>query len=616
MAITLDLDKIQSAILDLQSITAYFGGSSGVFNYNFSGNSKLTKLFQDVTNNYRCIAKNIDKVTDYLRNYTNDILYLENIVCGYDGTISDASVQKKAYRCADSIRHTEIRYDRLFADVALQNFTDTVLTVDSADLSKYNLSENQIQDILNKITDGSAYTVNISLLQDEFDNLKTLGEKDFKEAYDGAKNLALYNAYQKIDKGTIDLSILGITEDEFNKMSKEDLANLLISKDSNIAYEYQRLDKVLKENGFSSIEEYQDKLDSLEAKLNEQIFTKKNLQEALKTLPYDLEMNSVDYKNFQFNKKEVNLEGLDKCVLKSNVGTVTVNYSKYCEEFGEIDPYTFLKAAQEIYGDDVYLGGVDGARHSEIIKSLTIIENLSPELVDFYLYIYETKGAEEANKYLFDVEEKINNSLGMINAKAFLDSLGEIDEDKLAYVMNHLKISGKGLGDGAEGFYVNLGYALTAFSSTEDRTRTAKEFETLYILQAIASEKSKVESGLISYAANGAAISSSDYIDFTKDYGAFLGVNYQLSQSIGNMAPAMLLSAVFQPLGTISLGVSASGGAYHSAMVEGYSKRTSIIYGVTSGLNEVLTEELLGTLPFMSDANVFREKCFFWGFID
>ena len=239
----------------------------------------------------------------------------------------------------------------------------------------------------------------------------------------------------------------------------------------------------------------------------------------------------------------------------------------------------------------------------------------NPELGKLYSYIYDTDGKTAADKYLKDMEDDINKIAGEKCASEFLSSLEGKDKDSAsAAILNHFKVTGKGVGDGIESYFEGL----EAWFSTSDK-RTASDYEKMYIMQALMSETDKEDAGLIMRDQNNkytnniesSSVIKKYQIDYTKDYaGEYLSDNYQISQGIGNMLPSILLSTVSPVAGSISMGVSAGGNSYHQALIEGQSVMQSLFYGVVSGASEATLEKFIGGIPGLSDVSVTSFKTF------
>ena len=96
-------------------------------------------------------------------------------------------------------------------------------------------------------------------------------------------------------------------------------------------------------------------------------------------------------------------------------------------------------------------------------------------------------------------------------------------------------------------------------------------------------------------------------IDYTKEYqGEGLDFNYNVSQAIGNMVPSMVIgyACPIGAMGSVAMGVSAGGNAYHEAMVSGKTRLQALTYGTATGLSEPLFEKVMGGLPILSDVQV------------
>jgi hypothetical protein len=133
----------------------------------------------------------------------------------------------------------------------------------------------------------------------------------------------------------------------------------------------------------------------------------------------------------------------------------------------------------------------------------------------------------------------------------------------------------------------------------------------MYIIQALYGESNRESMGLICQNENGEYVNTdpNSIIDYTKNYfinfswntASNIGAHtYQIGQGIGNMLPSIALSQVCPLAGSIALGISAGGNAYHTAMVGGHSYLSSVIYGIVSAAIESVSEKILGGLPGLS----------------
>lgn len=222
-------------------------------------------------------------------------------------------------------------------------------------------------------------------------------------------------------------------------------------------------------------------------------------------------------------------------------------------------------------------------------RIVTFIEasEINPELKKTFSFLYENYGEDIANQYIIDIESISNSLVGQKQAQSFLDSLSK-EEDIASAVTNHLKTTGKGLFDGIETFGEGVIHATEALASIflnhqPSESYTVNEYETMYILSAL---------------------TEGNY------NGALLSNNYEISQGVGNMIPSMTLSAFNPALGSIAMGVSSGGNAYHGAIVEGYSNSDALVYGLIIGSSEAITERILGGIPGLSDVKAVDFKSF------
>ena len=383
--------------------------------------------------------------------------------------------------------------------------------------------------------------------EDSYLNLKNSTESRIQEILIG------YQTFCSEEK----LRELGLTQSELTNMDYLELLLLCKEKDADIkvlyqgieSYEHDVLDVQVKELIGMNYQEYKDKLASLKSDQALLLSAIRTTEEEMKIARYRFLLNEEDYKNYSYEEVKV--------------GT---------EEFANASPLEKMRASGAL-GYTV----VD----AEIYEKLTNLLNASesnPDLAKMYNYLYEKEGEESAKKYLVDMESVINQTYGEAKAKEFLEHLEE-EENPVDTINNHLKTTGKGLVSGMEIFSEGL----TSWLTSSD-VYSVNDYESMYILEVLQSNE---------------------------NYNFLLDNNFEISQSIGNMIPSIVLSAAFTPMvGTASMGVSAGGNSYHSAMVEGYSKDKAVIYGVLSGASEALLERYLGAIPGLSDVNVTNLKTF------
>ena len=315
-------------------------------------------------------------------------------------------------------------------------------------------------------------------------------------------------------------------------------------------------------------------------------------------LSYSVIMETNDYKNF--NEDTSYEQKLKKYITNQITNTNQVSYEKYQEEYpnSNISPLQFYKCVYENYKDfTVSINGISG-KEKEQMKNLLEASKYNPDLLKMYNYIYCTQGIDAANKYIKNTESNVNEIIAQVNVQSMLDDM-KLDKEytitldgkeyNYSIAIKNGKLAIKGLGDGIENFFNGLkGW----FNSSE--TKTVEEWEQYYFLLSIMKEEDKKANGLIDENGN----STSQYIDFSKDYYSIGGQEvYNISSSIGNMLPSMLLSTINPMLGTVALGTSAGGNSFRDAVTSGYDISKAIMYGLASGISEAALERLLGSIP-------------------
>ena len=293
-----------------------------------------------------------------------------------------------------------------------------------------------------------------------------------------------------------------------------------------------------------------------------------SLENLIKEQPYIDIQNSEDYRNFEVPETTIDID-----ISSETITLTTGDVTSYSTTFtGNQDPVQFVLEARRQSGGNIRIIGIDNLVE---LENLITASERDPELLRMYEYLYYTQGIDAANQYLSDMEDKINQIVGLINAENTLSMLETIDENELsAFLSNHIIIHGKGLGDGLESFFAGL-----AAWTDSNPVYSVQDYESLYLLKLL-QENSEL-------------------------YGDFLAGSYELGQGVGNMIPSVVLSTLLTPAaGMAALGVSAGGNSYRSARLEGYSQVQSIIYGIISGGSEAIFERYLGGLPGLSDIQV------------
>ena len=337
-----------------------------------------------------------------------------------------------------------------------------------------------------------------------------------------------------------------------------------------------------------------------------------SLQDAKQTviqLQYQVIMQSNDYQNydyFHYDDTKIDIHGAQHVKYSWDTKTQLspIDYIYYLinntdmteEEFinGEYTDFQIMTGSARQSGDYIH-------NDIEDLRNLIEASKYDESLIKMYNYIYYTEGLEAANKYIYDTENNVNETLAQVYVQESLKNLkpgqpiviydevtGEKTEIELE--VSNGKLIVKGLGDGVSQFFSGVGGWFN-----QDTNKTVFEWEQYYFALALMTPEQKIEAGLIDE--NGK--STSPFIDFTKDYsqGGISSIEYNISSSIGNMLPSMALSAVNPMLGSTAMAIGAGGNSYRDAYTSGYDLEKSLTYGMISGISEAALERMLGSIP-------------------
>ena len=476
----------------------------------------------------------------------------------------------------------------------------------NAEVNQTDISSNQVNvsDIANSYnidtTDLEIYQASLEkelefyqvMLEDTENELGILKEDAFAESGTNLsvienmckdyENTIISEIYQLIEQYKMScpeekLEKFGINQADVTSMSYAELFEILKEKDDDVKeklasieeYKKENLDKAISENTeFSTYDEYLKRIEELESQqvtLNSAIYKTEQLKKMAK---YEFLVKEEDYQNFNYECQ------IDKSVIEEmrmQMGT-QVSYSEYCSKTGDkISPLEFCIWVQDNYPDTT----ATAMDNETLLKTLISVADKDSDLIKTYNYLFEKEGIESANKYLEDIEDQINQLAGQKKAEKFLAGLEKDENGNYNYedIMNHFKVTGKGLGDGAQSFFLGL----AAWHQSSD-VYSVEEYESLYILEALSGDK---------------------------EFANFLDNNYEISMSVGNMLPSMAAGMLLTPAaGTFLMGASAGGNSYHQALVNGASIRDAVFYGVLSGTSEATLEKYLGAIPGLSDIKV------------
>lgn len=418
----------------------------------------------------------------------------------------------------------------------------------------------------------------------------------------------------------------GVTKEDFLQMDNDSKIEFLKQYDKetqviigNINQTYESYNQIVKEKfGYLGIETYNDLLAYKEKlianiqALKNAINTTKNIRDSAE---YDYLCFMKDYEEYdntnnldpiEIEKYKVNYYGRDAWDEGYLQYKLEFSYKDFVKDHPDVTPLEFIQMIEARYPGSHYT--CDGIKNVEELKELYKSGTVYPEMLKKYNYLYD-KDPERAKEFLKDSKYEINNAIGQLKAKEFLDKLYEVsDENELDELLyNEFEVHLKGLTDGLDTFGEGVGYSVEAILTLlgikeENRVMSASAYEKMYILGALLSKEDKIKLDLLDEDGNNKDPNS--IIDYTKEYaGKFLSNNYEISQGIGNMLPVILVSMINPTAGAWTMGVSVGGNSYHDAMVKGNNYFSSLIYGILSGASEAFTEKYLGGLPGISEGN-------------
>lgn len=599
--ITVNTTTLNNYVEDLNAKKNYYSGKQSVFissNYNATNCPKLANFLKKISNNYKEISENIKNTSEYLEEYYKNVEAVEQRLSEKNGFISIGTVSSLANKYRGSIKKYQVNDESVFL------------------IQKYNSRTSNTQKITNLTTSSTAEEKVVEAIKES----GYTSTEDFKEHMSErsffSKLLDWWNGKSEMKESALPITDSTYTEplNEYTSQCENTIAFYQSYIDATVeekaqydkietllkmyqngyyqeAQEYykQKALEAAKESGFTSIEEFEQYMNELDAYIEQCNFAIEQVENAKINAKYELLLSMEDYQNF--TRTEVNLE---KITLDESEGGTALNfssyYNRYIKENGYVSPMDFYNAMTTKYGNYQIELSWDYTKQVDQFEEVAKAAKIDPELGKMYAYIYEKFGKEYADEYLYNYEPIANQIVGMKEAESILATL-KTEEDVQNALENHLKVTGQGLLDGVETFGAGVKNAFSLipslFGVVPSRSYSADEYASMYLLSALQGEDSP-------YA------------------GMFLSNNYEISQGIGNMLPSMALSYFCPILGSTALGVSAGGNSYHSSLVEGYSNIEALTYGVISGASEAITEKMLGGIPGIgSDIKVNSVKTFF-----
>ena len=214
------------------------------------------------------------------------------------------------------------------------------------------------------------------------------------------------------------------------------------------------------------------------------------------------------------------------------------------------------------------------------------------------IYLYNIGEYDKARKYVNYLEDKAEQRHGkelsdevtkQIDSYYRLAKSGGSYTEASAYAETIDLLIREGFIDGLKTFVAGMDNL-----ANSDGKVSAQEYKTQYLIQYIYDRYG--DSGLKSFLATG---------------------SYEVSSSIGNMIPSMIVSNLpgFQWAGLTMMGLSATGNAVEQAKQAGLDDSAAWFYGILSGLSEAGLEYALGGIPGLSDFKKFENLPGLKGFV-
>lgn len=380
-----------------------------------------------------------------------------------------------------------------------------------------------------------------------------------------------------------------------------------------------------------------------------------SLKQQVKEAPYLDIMKTEEYKNYCKNNKidtsRLSIDGqaaaYGNLVLCVDGKRKQSNYSGYNTD--PVNPILLAAALEDgtiSYKEHAVIGDRYNLELKSILDSIRY-EYLTEDDKMMYNYLFETRGKDEADKYIEAIEDRLNQAEGQKEMEEFMtlitDENGEINYN----VWSGLLANGKGVLSGIE----NFGEGLSNVFATEGMI-SSNQYAQMYILneltntsgiyinslaETIMNEQGEeeatkfirnminTETGEINLDYAKKNLSSEEYqkleYKIKKDKETLLDDSFQLGASFGNMLPTMALTialsycgaapAAVELVGNVLMGLSAGGNAKNQALVSGNDLLSSTIYGILSGTSETCLGMLIGNIPGLNSSATLSLKGIF-----
>ena len=427
------------------------------------------------------------------------------------------------------------------------------------------------------------------------------------------------------DSGEFTVSSVTMTEEEienlFDMVSNydadiEDLLSQIAELNAEISAKEVEIENAIGPAGFYDTPEaqemYQARLNAMTeeqiAPLKEQVemlsanlAVLKNIRDAVFSTAYfsymqmdDFATNSATFGrigsfNYEYEETAVGLYG-------ESYGNNNLYF--YDSDGNQINNISPLDAAIYCYENGVSINDGNGIPSNygyqwyiDVGTYSDLISHMTTEEISILNYLSNTGDSEKYDDYLDFVLDLCNQRIGMADAQEVVDKINSYYEtlpEADAYAATLALLAKEGFVDGLSNFadgLMNLFYA--------DGKMSANQYASMYILQSLQNRFSDQQ--FLELIAQG---------------------TYEISNSMGNMAPTMVISMIpgCQGIGLALMGASSAGNAREQGLQSGMSDLSAWIYGILSGASEAALEYFLGAIPGLSDMEKFADLPGFTGF--
>ena len=463
--------------------------------------------------------------------------------------------------------------------------------------SSSNIEEVNLDDENQNVEEIETDNIDINNSEEEY-NMTSSQTKDMVEKLESARDSYVKN-YKELEEKYTDIS------------NKEWYENgvLTANPTTNLPYTPEEYKSFLMRNGNISEEELKEneeltkQLDTYTKTYNEQ-FKKvvgvgyseyKELKESYKSdltildntisslnslvieESYNEVLNTDSYKTYISSKKDMSFSELEQNYNEYNSKSIEITESAEASSklYDTYNPMYIIEYAEQLADSekfditDVLEKQVQSYQY-DLSEFYEYYKVMSEEEKNLYSYYFETEGREAAEKYFNDMKDTWNKKIAYNRFQEDVSNLDLTDEGAVkTNIANTLNVNIDGIGDGINQFMSGI-----ANSITNNKEITIEEYKTMY------------------------------YLAYLEQNSKILSTSYKVGTATGNMIPsitASTLTAIIAPeiapkVGQTLIGISAFGNTKHSALVEGYSIPTSILYGVMSGGSEMLFESVGGII--------------------